>query len=288
MSVKKRDPLTGHQTTGHEWNGITELNTRVPRVIWWFIGITHLYALVAWVLLPSWPLIETHTKGLLGLDQQEQVRAAIVAGELERIDWHQGVDELPLDAIRTDASLMEVVQITGPALFGDNCAACHGQLAMGGPGFPNLVDESWLWGGDLETIHETIRAGINADHPESRFSEMPGFRDFLEPPQRRALVEYVQSLSGAPVAPEQMAEGQELFLANCAGCHGEDARGNNALGAPNLTDESWIYGASDAAIYETVSDGRRGWMPAWEGRITEVDRKILTLYLVELAEEVEP
>lgn len=289
MSVKERDPLTGHQTTGHEWNGITELNTRVPRAIWLFIAITHVWALVYWVLMPAWPLVNTYTKGLLGRDQQEQVQERLVAANAARGEWIDQIAALTPDEIRADDSLMRHVTQTAPTLFGDNCAACHGSLAQGGPGYPSLVDEAWLWGGDDETVLETLRVGINAPHPESRYAEMLAFgRDgMLDSDQIGTVVDYVQSLSGigSGSSPTAKEEGATIFADNCASCHGEDATGSQELGAPNLTDDFWIYGSDDDTMFETVFNGRRGWMPAWEDRLTLADRKMLTIYLSSLKEE---
>lgn len=283
MAVKERDPLTGHQMTGHEWNGIKELNTRVPRAVWWFIAVTHVYALIAWILLPSWPGLDTYWRGLLGSEQKEDLQAAIVAREVDRVVWQQGFEDLSLAEIAQDEALMGVVRVTGPALFGDNCAACHGARGQGGPGFPSLTDADWLWGGDPEVIFETIRVGINTRHPDSRFSEMPAFGDGILPRSDiRLLVDYVQSLSGEPMQEADAAAAETLYLDNCSACHGEAARGDDNLGAPDLADGSWIYGGSDEAIYQTIRDGRSGFMPGWEGRLTDVDRKILTLYVQEL------
>ena len=165
MSVKDRDPLTGHQTTGHEWNGITELNTRVPRVVWFFIIVTHLWAVVVWILLPSWPLVTTYTKGILGLDQREEVAKKVVAANTDRAAWGDRIKSMSADEILENPELMARVNDTGHQLFGDNCAGCHGAQATGGQGFPNLIDGSWLWGGDTETVMETLRVGINSPHP---------------------------------------------------------------------------------------------------------------------------
>ena len=291
MSVKERDPLTGHQTTGHEWNGITELNTRVPRAIWLFIAITHVWALVYWVLMPAWPLVNTYTKGLLGRDQQEQVQERLVAANAARGEWIDQIAALTPDEIRADDDLMRHVSRTAPTLFGDNCAACHGSGAQGGPGYPSLVDDAWLWGGDDETILETLRVGINAPHPESRYAEMLAFgRDgMLDSDQIGTVVDYVQSLSGigSGSSPAAMEEGATIFADNCASCHGEDATGSQDLGAPNLTDNFWIYGSDYDTMFETVYNGRRGWMPAWEERLPLGDRKMLTIYLSSLKEEGE-
>jgi cytochrome c oxidase cbb3-type subunit 3 len=287
MSVRERDPLTGHQTTGHEWNGITELNTRVPPIIWWFIIVTQVWALIYWIMMPSWPLIWTYTGGLLGIDQKAQVEGAVQEARAAREVWATRVEAVPVAEIRDDPELMQVVSETGPALFGDNCAVCHGPRAAGGPGFPSLVDNDWLWGGDDDAVLETVRVGINAQHPETRVAEMLGFgRDgILSRDQVRTLAAYVQSLSGTPVLEEALAGGEDLFAENCAACHGEDGRGNPELGAPDLTDDRWIYGGDDATLFETIHDGRRGWMPAWEDRLSLVDRKILVAYLHELSEE---
>lgn len=289
MSVRERDPLTGHETTGHEWNGITELNTRVPRAVWWFVGITHVWALVYWVLMPAWPLVTTYTKGLLGHDDRERVERQVALARAERAGWTEALATLPPDAIRQDAALMAHVGRTAPALFGDNCAACHGAGAAGGPGIPSLVDEAWLWGGDAETILETLRVGINAPHPETRIAQMLAFGELgiLTRPQIRTVVDYVQSLSGLETGagPERLAEGAAIFAENCASCHGADARGMRELGAPDLTDEAWIYGGDDASMFATIHDGRQGWMPAWEDRLTAAERMMLALYIQDLGTE---
>jgi cytochrome c oxidase cbb3-type subunit 3 len=289
MSVRERDPLTGHQTTGHEWNGITELNTRVPRAVWFFIIVTHIYALIAWILLPTWPLVGTYTRGLLGIDQREDVAEALAEAQAARAAWAERIAAEPPEAVLADPALMAVVRETGPALFGDNCAPCHGADALGGPGFPNLLDDDWIWGGDYDTLMETLRVGINADHPETRVSQMLAFgRDgMLSRDDIRTVAAYVQSLSGETpeAAPETLAAGAELFAANCASCHGAAGRGIAELGAPNLTDAAWIYGGDAASLFDTIHDGRQGWMPAWESRLSPVDRKLLVLYLLDKAEE---
>lgn len=289
MSVKQRDPLTGHQTTGHEWNGITELNTRVPLAVWWALGITHVWALVYWVLMPAWPLITTYSKGLLGYDDQERIERQIIAADAERASWTQALSTLSAEEIRQDAALMSRVAQTAPALFGDNCAGCHGSDAAGGPGFPSLVDEAWLWGGDAETIMETLRVGINAPHPDTRWAQMPAFGDtgILTRPQIRTVVDYVQSLSGSDskVTPARLEEGETIFAENCASCHGENGGGMQEMGAPDLTDSFWIYGGDDASMFTTINLGRQGWMPAWDDRLTVADRMALTLYIQDLGRE---
>ncbi|MFZ3584209.1 cytochrome-c oxidase, cbb3-type subunit III [Loktanella sp. DJP18] len=287
MSVKDRDPLTGHQTTGHEWNGITELNTRVPPIVWFFIIVTHLFALIMWILLPTWPLVTTYTKGILGFDQREVVEQDIVLAHIARADWTDRIATLPADDILNDTELMARVTGTAHQIFGDNCAGCHGTNAAGGPGFPSLIDTAWLWGGDTDTIMETLRVGINSTHPETRYAQMLAFgRDGILPRDDiRLVVDYVQSLSGAAAPADRIAAGGEIFANNCAACHGENGLGNTDLGAPNLADAVWIYGGDDMAMYQTIWAGRQGWMPTWEGRLSLTERKILAVYLQHLGQE---
>ncbi|MEX2518257.1 MAG: cytochrome-c oxidase, cbb3-type subunit III [Paracoccaceae bacterium] len=286
MSVRERDPVTGYETTGHVWNGIKELNTHVPRAVWFFIIVTHLYALVAWVLLPTWPLGETYTKGLLGADQRERLETQVANAQASRAVWTDRITAEPLDAIRADADLMRAVEATAPALFGDNCEACHGANAEGGPGYPSLVDSAWLWGGDDETVMETLRVGINSPHPDTRIAQMLAFgRDgILSRDEIRTVSAYVLSLSGGEITEDAREEGATLFVDNCESCHGEDAKGLTDVGAPDLTDDFWIYGKSDEALFRTIHGGRYGWMPAWEDRLTLAERKMLAIHIRNLAE----
>ncbi|RVV96713.1 cytochrome-c oxidase, cbb3-type subunit III [Mesobaculum littorinae] len=288
MSVKERDPLTGHQTTGHEWNGITELNTRVPRAVWAFIIVTHVWAVIYWVLMPAWPGINDYTRGLLGIDQKDRVERQVVAADAARGVWTDRIAALDLEQIRDESMLMAHVDRTAPALFGDNCAACHGARAEGGPGYPSLTDGAWIWGGADDTILETLRVGVNSPHPETRFAQMLAFgRDgILSRDEVRILADYVQSLAGldSGAGPARLDAGAALFSDNCTSCHGEDGTGTPELGAPNLTDDAWIYGSSDAALFKTIHDGRQGWMPAWEDRLTLAQRKMLALYITGLAD----
>jgi cytochrome c oxidase cbb3-type subunit 3 len=287
MGHFERDPHTGHMTTGHEWNGITELNTPVPKVIWLFLACTVIFAVGYWILMPTWPLGRTYTKGLLGVDQRTTVEARLVQGKQERSNWMARLESEPYDVILADEALMRTVRLTGRQLFGDNCAACHGRTAHGGKGFPNLTTPSWLWGGTPEAIFETIRVGINSAHPETRTSQMPAFgKDGMLPrPDIDKAIAFVRSLShpdARDLDPAKVAAGKELLAANCASSHGEDAKGNIEMGAPNLTDQFWIYGGDQASIAETLWGGRQGHMPTWENRLSALDRKILALYLVDL------
>ncbi|HWM82225.1 MAG TPA: cytochrome-c oxidase, cbb3-type subunit III [Pseudolabrys sp.] len=288
MAVEKRDPHTGYLTTGHEWNGITELNTPVPRVVWFFLITTALFSLGYWILMPAWPLGVSFTKGLLGVDQRTTVAAKLQEAALDRSVWTKRIEAESFKDIEADPQLMKIVRETGRTLFGDNCTVCHGTDASGGKGFPNLTTASWLWGGDADAIAETIRVGINSAHPQTRTSQMLAFgRDGVLPRKDiENVVNYVRTLSDPAVAKQvpaaSLEAGAKAFADNCASCHGEQGKGNVELGAPDLTDKNWIYGGDAQSIFTSVWGGRQGHMPTWEHRLSSLDRKILTLYLVGL------
>ncbi len=281
-----RDALSGYLTTGHEWNGIKELNTPVPRPVYVFLALAFLFSVGYWVLMPAWPLGVTYTKGLLGIDQRNVVAASLKEAAADRDVWTRKIQSESYAAIQSDARLMTIVRETGHALFGNNCAACHGIDAKGGPGFPNLTTSSFLWGGKPEDIFNTIRVGINSGHPDTHVSQMPAFgHDGMLPrPDILKVIAFVYSLShpnAKELDPKTVEAGKAIFAANCVACHGEDAKGNPELGAPNLTDPFWIYGGDLNSIDTTVWGGRQGHMPTWESRLSELDRKILTLFLLD-------
>lgn len=290
MSAAETDPVTGQPTTGHEWNGIKELDTPVPRGVLMFLVVTHIFAIIWWILMPTWPLGWTYTRGLLGADLHQSAEQGVLANQAQRADWTTRIDTLPYDQIQADEGLMRIVAETGHRLFGDNCAACHGRDAKGGANFPDLTDNDWLWGnGDPETIAETLRVGINSPHAETRFSQMPAFgRDqLLTASEVKSVAAYVFSLtnpdSSTPENIAQIEAGHELFLVNCAGCHGETAAGDPAAGAPNLTDNFWLYGGDLATIVTTIHGGRQGHMPTWDERLSQTDIKLLALYVHSLS-----
>lgn len=288
MAVGERDPHTGHMTTGHEWNGIKELNTPVPRLVYFFLAATFAFSVIYWLLMPAWPTAVTYTKGLLGIDQRAIVAESLRQAAAERAAWTQKVETGDFAAIQADKELMGIVRQSGKTLFGDNCAVCHGVDGRGSKGFPNLTSGTWLWGGDPEIIAETVRVGINSTHPDTRVSQMLAFgKDQMLPRDDIGnVVAYVRSLSDPSVAAadnaESVASGKEVFLANCASCHGETAQGMQDMGGPNLADDVWIYGGDHQSIAATVFGGRQGHMPTWEARLSPVDRKILTLYILDL------
>jgi cytochrome c oxidase cbb3-type subunit 3 len=293
MAVEERDPVSGRRTTGHEWNGIKELDTPVPKGVLIFLIVTHIFAVLWWFLMPSWPLGDTYTKGLLDVNQHKTVEELLVSSAAQRSSWMDSIETLSFEQIQADPELMSIVKSSGHQLFGDNCAACHGIDGKGRANYPDLTDDDWLWGGDVETIAETMRVGINSAHPESRFAQMPSFGadGMLNREEVRSASAYVYSLSHEDYStPENIGRieaGKEVFIANCAVCHGENARGNRDLGAPNLTDPYWIYGGDLQTIVNSVHGGRQGHMPTWDERLTEGNIKILALYVHSLGTDEE-
>jgi cytochrome c oxidase cbb3-type subunit 3 len=288
MEVKERDPVSGRETTGHEWNGIKELDTPVPRGVLMFLIVTHVWAIVWWFFVPAWPLGTTYTRGLLGVDQRRTVEARLVEAQRERDARMSRLETESYDAILAEEGLMETVRSTGRQLFGDNCAACHGRDGKGGANYPDLTDNDWLWGGGPELIEQTMRVGINTRHPESRIAQMPAFgRDqMLDRGQVRSVAAYVYSLTHSDYSTSENVDrieaGREVFLTTCAACHGETAEGSRDLGAPNLTDANWVYGGDLDTIIASVHGGRQGHMPTWDERLTRAEIRTLAVYVHDL------
>lgn len=276
------DPVTGYETTGHDWNGIRELNTPFPRIVLWALALAFAYSVVAWVLLPAWPLGRDYTRGLLGLDQGEIAVEGYRQLAAARADWLEPFAAGDFTALAGDSALMARAMPAAARLFADNCSACHGAAATGGPGFPDLTDAAWLWGGDPETIAETLRVGINSPHPDTRYAQMPAFgRDeLLSREEIASVADYVLALSSGQADAD--SPGAMIFADNCAACHGEGGVGGPENGAPVLADDRWIYGGSREAILTTLNRGRQGVMPAWENRLSAAEINLLALYVARL------
>ena len=277
------DEISGVETTGHEWDGLKELNNPLPR--WW---LYLLYATIVWgviymVMMPSLPFVGgDHTRGVMENSQRERALAAYEATLETRQAAASGLTEASVTEIIEDPALLEFALAAGSSAFGDNCAACHGSNALGNVGYPNLQDDDWLWGGDVEAIHETLRVGINAEHPETRFGQMLAFGDdgILDDEQILAVSTYVRSLSGLELAnPELLETGAVVFEEQCVSCHMDGGIGMVEVGAPNLADAVWLYGSDLETLVETIQHGRAGVMPAWEERLTPETVKSLAVYV---------
>ena len=276
------DHVSGTATTGHQWDGIKEQNTPLPR--WWVITfyLTIIWAVGYWVIYPAWPLLSSNTRGVLNYSSR-----ADVAVELANLDKIRGekmtaLASASLADIEKDPALLALARARGKTVFGDNCAPCHGSGAAGAKGYPNLNDDDWLWGGSLDQIMQTIRYGARSGHSKAHEGQMLAFgKDgVLKPDQIVTVANYVRSLSGLPTQPGyDAAAGAKIFAENCTSCHGDQGKGNPELGAPNLTDKIWLYGSDEAALVETITNGRAGVMPAWEGRLDPVTLKAMAVYV---------
>ncbi len=279
---KEVDKLTGTATTGHEWDGIRELNTPLPRWWLWLFYICIIWAVGYWILYPAWPMIHGATQGVLGWHARAAVETDLKELHAERAPMMAKINAASLEQIATTPELLDFARAEGRVAFADNCAPCHGAGGGGGKGYPNLNDDDWLWGGKLAQIEQTITHGARSGDDKGHQGNMPAFgRDnILKPDQISTVADYVRSLSGLSVEKgANLAEGKKIFEANCSVCHGADGKGNQQVGSANLTDKIWLYGSDKETIVQTITNGRGGVMPAWGGRLPPATIKALTVYV---------
>lgn len=279
---KEVDALSGVETTGHEWDGLRELNNPLPK--WWLYVFYAciVWAIGYWFVYPSWPLISSYTPGLMGNNQRADALAAVEAGRAARAEIGTKLVDATLEDISSTPALLDFAMANGRAAFGDNCSACHGSGGTGAIGYPNLQDDGWIWGGTLDDIHTTLKYGIRSGHDEARIGEMPAFgRDeLLEKDQITQVANFVASKAGLETeAGVDLAAGEVVYQENCAACHGEDLKGLREVGAPNLVGANYLYGKSLAAIKAQINNPRAGVMPAWEGRLDPATVKSLAVYV---------
>ena len=282
--MAKRDlrSSTDGETTGHEWDGITELNKPLPKWWLWTFYATIVWAIGYWLLMPAWPLVSTYSKGLLGYSQRERVAEQVAEAKAAKSDYRDKIAAMDLTAINNDPELLSFALAGGEAAFGDNCAPCHGRGAQGAFGYPNLRDDSWLWGdGTLAAIHKTILHGIRSGDPDTQTNQMPAFgrTGVLNEPQIADAAEFTLSLSGKSGDKEADERGAKIFATTCTPCHGADGKGNPKLGAPNLTDELWLNAGDKQTIMADIRNGRGGVMPAWITRLDPETIKELAIYV---------
>ena len=291
MSKKPVQKGNEVETTGHSWDGIEEYNNPLPK--WW---VWIFYACIIWgigytIAYPAWPGLKDSTAGLIGFSTRGNVAADIAEQQEKLGPINAKLEAAELTEITSDPELQGYAVSAGSAVFKTWCAQCHGSGAAGAKGYPNLLDNEWLWGGDIEAIHTTISHGIrNEDDPEARYSQMPAFGDdYLSDEQIDAVVNYVMDLSGQePRDPSMVEAGQEVFLNECTACHAEDGTGDRMQGAPNLTDAIWLYGGDYDTLKDTVTYSRFGVMPPWSaeaseaGRLTEAQIRAVAVYVHQL------
>lgn len=276
------DSVSGTSTTGHVWDGIKELNTPLPRWWLWTFYATIVWAIGYWIVYPAWPMLTGYTRGVLGYTNRAQVAVDLTDLQRARGEKASALAQADLAEIEQDPKLLALARAQGKAAFGNNCAPCHGVGATGSKGYPNLNADRWLWGGKLEQIYQTIRFGARSGHPEAHQGNMPDFgkQGILKPNEIVTVGNYVRSLSGLPVHPDSdLGAGKKIFSENCAVCHGDTAKGNSDVGAPDLTTKIWLYGSDEATIIQTITNGRGGVMPAWVDRLDPAPLKAVAVYV---------
>ena len=269
-------------TTGHVWDGIRELDNPLPR--WWLYIF---YATVAWslvyfVLYPAIPWHDGHTEGMLGYTERTRVVEDIAAAREMQSAYLDWISAKSLGDIQRDPDLLNFANAGGRAAFAENCAPCHGVGAAGGPGYPNLADDDWLWPGDLEGIYLTIRHGVRwPEDDDSRNSDMPRFGDdeLLTRAQISDVSEYVLSFTKTGGNAGAIARGAAIYKEQCVACHGAGGEGNTEVGAPRLNDAIWFYGDDPATVAAQIAGPQQGVMPAWQGRLDDITLKMLTVYV---------
>jgi len=279
---RHKDELSGIETTGHEWDGIRELDNPLPRWWQWIFWATVVWSVGYWVVYPSWPLVTSYATGVIGYSSRAELATEIDAARAAQQIWRDRLATASLEDVRTEPELLEFALAGGRSAFAVNCSQCHGSGAQGFKGYPNLNDDDWLWGGSLEAIAHSITHGIrNTTDADARMSEMPAFgRDaILKPAEIGDVTEYVLSLGGRADDPAAAERGRPLYADNCAACHGPAGQGNHELGAPALADDIWLYGGDRAAIALSIANSRNGVMPAWGRILDPVTIKQLTVYV---------
>ena len=282
---KDIDQPTGVETTGHEWDGIKELNNPLPRwwlYIWYATIAFSIGYMVVMPAIPALPGMGTNTRGLAGQSDRIAVAEQVESLRTQRSASGAALLTASLEEIETDRELQQFAMASGESAFGDNCATCHGAGGRGAKGYPTLADDAWLWSGTLEGIEYTLQHGIrHEEDPETRFSLMPAFgRDrLLERQQIDDVVNHVLSLSGREVDEAASNRGADIYAAQCASCHGDNGTGDRTVGAPNLTDDIWVFGGEYRDVYNTVYNARNAHMPAWGERLDEATIKSLAVYV---------
>ena len=271
------DEATGTQTVGHEWDGIEELDTPMPRWWLWCLYISIIWGIGYVIAYPAWPMIEKGTEGTLGWTSRGQLAEEMAQEEQRKAPMLAAISAMSIEELAADPEQMQRAVAGGRAAFLVNCVQCHGDGAAGSKGYPNLNDDDWLWGGDLPAIHATITHGIRQPGDDkTHTSTMPPFAGAFDEAQLGSLVNHVLSLSGKG---KSNAVGAQLYTDNCVTCHGPSGEGDRKQGAPRLNDAIWLYGSSREEITQQILTPRMGVMPSWHGRLDPVTIKMLAAYV---------
>lgn len=271
-------------TTGHSWDGIEEYNNPLPRWWLWVFYLTIIWGIGYTIAYPAWPGIKGATAGLLGYSTRALVAEDIAAAEAANADINAKLASVELGDIKSDPELSGYAASAGASVFRTWCAQCHGSGAAGAKGYPNLLDDDWLWGGTMEDIHLTVTAGIrNEENDEARYSEMPAFGEILSKEEIAQVANFAMTLSGSePNDPELVEAGATVYADNCSSCHMDAGEGDRFQGAPKLSDAIWLYGGDYDTLVETITYSRYGVMPPWNTRLSEAEIRAVTAYVHQL------
>lgn len=281
---KDIDELSGVETTGHEWDGLKELNNPLPRWWLWVFYATVLWSLWYFVVYPAWPTPGGATEGTSGYTQYKELKTSQAEIEARKATYMAEFEKSDFKAIMSDEALYNFALAGGASAFKDNCATCHGTGGQGLKGYPNLIDDDWLWGGTLEDIHYTLDYGIRHDNIDTRTSLMPAFgkEGTLTRDEINMTIDYVYALADQEISDFSTLPAHTIYQNNCASCHGADGKGKREFGAPNLTDAIWLYGKDRDDVFKTIYSSRNGVMPAWKTRLDPQTIKQLTVYVHQL------
>ncbi|MEO0329647.1 MAG: cytochrome-c oxidase, cbb3-type subunit III [Pseudomonadota bacterium] len=282
MSDREIDEASGVETTGHEWDGIRELDNPMPRWWLWTFYATIVFALGYVIYYPAIPLWEQSTMGISGQTNRLQLKNELATAAEARRDQVTQLREKSLEDIQSDTNLNRFAVAGGASYYKVYCSQCHGSGAQGGPGYPNLNDDDWLWGGDLEAIYTTIAHGVrNGEDDDARDSVMPAFGtdEILERQDIKRVTQYLLKISGSNYDQSLASIGEEIFADNCAACHGNNGLGDREIGAPNLVDAIWLYGGNAEKIEAQIYQPQHGVMPPWQTRLSDDVIKQLTLFV---------
>ena len=277
----EKDSVTGRETTGHEWDGLKELDTPLPK--WWLyvFYVTIAFAFVWAAIYPSIPM--TGARGLSGWTARGAIGPELEAERLAREPMLAKLRAATPAGIAADPTLRAYALAGGRIAFANNCAGCHGSGGQGAAGgFPSLADDDWLYGGSLEAIHGTIAHGVrNGADAEARGIAMPRFLadGLLTAPQVNDVAEHLLDFTGRATDATAAERGAAVFAENCVSCHGEKGEGNREMGAPRLNDQVWLYGGDKASILRSVGYARAGVMPNWSTRLDPAIVNMLTVYV---------
>lgn len=283
MSPKNQvDELSGVETTGHEWDGITELNNPLPRWWLWTFYASILFSIGYVIAYPALPGLTGATKGILGWSSRADIRQELSQADQANAATVALIKSADITDILADEKLRTFAVAAGASTFKIRCATCHGSGAQGSSGFPNLNDNSWLWGGRPEEILQTITHGVrDTTDQDTRSSQMPAFGhdNILKPEEISAVANYVRQISKQSADDVLASAGATIFASNCAACHGEKGEGKKEFGAPQLNDAIWLYGGDLHAIIAQVNNPHQGMMPAWGNRLGDITVKELASYV---------